>query len=80
MMLKVGNVINVLVDIIWLIINVFSLRLDMISFAQNMSTLIVHNVLLEATCSITDAEKLTQTAQSLITNLNVVFNAKMVSK
>lgn len=80
MMLKVGNVINVLVDIIWLIINVFSLRLDMISFAQNMSTLIVHNVLLEATCLITDAEKLTQIVQGLITNLNVVFNAKMVSK
>ena len=77
MMLKVVNVTNVLVGTFWSIMSVFSPRLVLISFVQNMSTHIVLSVLSAVTCLITGADKLIQTAQSLTINLNVVFNVKM---
>ena len=60
--------------------SVFSPRLVLISFVQNTLTHIAQSVRLAVICSILDAEKLIQTAQSLITNLNVVYNAETTLK
>lgn len=80
MMLKVVSVTNVLVGTFWSIMSVFSPRLVLISFVQNMSTHIALSALSAVTCSITDAGKLIQTAQNLTINSSVVFNVKMGSK